>query len=90
LETLAGRRVDFRVIPVVREKDGYLTADKIEETSGGLADIDIMICGPPAMLQALRAQLLSKGVPAEKIHSEEFGFARQGRAPANRPKSVAR
>jgi predicted ferric reductase len=90
LETLAERRVDFRVIPVVREKDGYLTADKIEETSGGLADIDIMICGPPAMLQALRAQLLSKGVPAEKIHSEEFGFARQGRAPANRPKSVAR
>lgn len=90
LETLAQRRVDFRVISVVREKDGYLTADKVEDASGGLAGKDIMICGPPPMLQSLRGQLLAKGVPAERIHSEEFGFARQGRAPANRPKSAAR
>jgi predicted ferric reductase len=85
-----GARSGFRVIPVVREKDGYLTADRIEEASGSLAGKDIMICGPPAMLEALRTQLLAKGVPPERIHSEEFGFARQGRAPANRPRTAGR
>lgn len=26
------------------------------------------------MIESLRSQLLAKGVPAERIHSEEFGF----------------
>jgi predicted ferric reductase len=77
LETIAARREGLRVIPVIREKVGFLTADKISELSGGLQGRDIMICGPPAMLETLRAQLISKGVSDERIHSEEFGFARR-------------
>jgi predicted ferric reductase len=88
LETLAARRDGLRVIPVVREKVGYLSAEKIEEASGDLATKDIMICGPPAMLENLQAQLLARGVSAERIHSEEFGFARRP-ASERRPKRRA-
>jgi predicted ferric reductase len=90
LEAIGSRRSGFRVISVVREKVGYLTADKIEEVSGPLSGKDILICGPPAMLEALRTGLLARGVSPERIHSEEFGFARQGRAPANRPRAAVR
>ena len=36
------------------------------------------MCGSRA---SLRAQLLSEGVRRERIHAEEFGFARLGRRP---------
>jgi predicted ferric reductase len=77
LEATGDRRPGFRVIPVIRAHVGYLSADRIEEESGSLSEIDFLICGPPAMLQNLRAQLLAKGVPAARIHAEEFGFARR-------------
>ena len=89
LETIATRREGLRVIPVIREKVGYLTADKISEISGGLQGKDIMICGPPAMLETLRAQLISKGVSDERIHSEEFGFAKRP-ATRTRPAKASR
>src|SRR5439155_4819199 len=47
------------------------------------------ICGPPALIEALRGQLVAAGVPAAQIHAEEFGVAKLGRgggppAPAGR------
>lgn len=69
----------FNVIPYPEDEHGFLTADVIEERSGGLAARDIMICGPPPMIDALRAQLHAKGVPKKQVHFEKFGFERKRR-----------
>jgi predicted ferric reductase len=66
-----------KVIPVQEDTDGFLTAAKIAETSGPLdSDTDYLICGPPVMLHSLRAQLEAAGVPANRIHAEDFAFRR--------------
>jgi ferredoxin-NADP reductase len=51
-----------------------VTADDIAGVSRNLAAKDILICGPPPMVQSLTAQLGAAGVPRERIHYELFGF----------------
>ncbi|MBB4979595.1 MULTISPECIES: ferredoxin reductase family protein [Streptomyces] len=41
----------------------------------GLAGHDVYLCGPPAMARAATASLLRAGVPASRIHSEDFDHA---------------
>ncbi len=71
---------NFKVIPYPEDEVGFLTADEIEKRSGNLSGRDIMVCGPPPMIDALRTQLYAKGVPKKQVHFEKFGFApkRQG------------
>ncbi|WP_426363760.1 ferredoxin reductase family protein [Streptomyces sp. E-08] len=40
-----------------------------------LATHDVYLCGPPAMSRAATASLLRAGVPASRIHSEDFDHA---------------
>jgi predicted ferric reductase len=40
-----------------------------------IADRDVYICGPPAMMDATRQALDQLGVPEEQIHSERFALA---------------
>jgi len=65
----------LRVIPYVADTHGLLTADKIKEYSGDLTDTDILLCGPPPMMHAMKSQLKSLGVRASHIHSEEFSMS---------------
>ena len=51
-----------------------MTVDLCRENSGPLEDIDILIVGPPAMMDALRTQFEAAGVPPRHIHSERFAF----------------
>ena len=69
------RLPNFTVIPYPEDEVGFLTADAIEQRTPDLADRDIMICGPPPMIDALRAQLYEKGIPRARVHFEKFGFA---------------
>jgi predicted ferric reductase len=64
----------FRVIPVREDEEGFITAEKVAEACGDLADCDILICGPPAMLDNLMGQFLARGVPESRIHAEDFRF----------------
>ena len=64
----------LRVIPFPEDKLGNMSADYIEGTTKDLAACDILICGPPAMIDALTSQFLAKGVAADRIHFERFGF----------------
>ena len=64
----------FRVIPVTEDDIGFITADYVRKTSGSLKGRDILICGPPAMLDNLRYQFRHIGVPDERIHAEDFRF----------------
>jgi predicted ferric reductase/mono/diheme cytochrome c family protein len=86
---ISDRRGDFRVHLVPRDKLGFLTADRVAAASGDLSYQDVLICGPPAMIESLRSQLAGRGVPAEQIHAEEFGFAKLGRQPAAAPVETA-
>ncbi len=66
----------FRVFPYVADQQtGYLSADYIEKTSGGLEGKEIFICGPPSMMHSLRSQLSAKSIPGTSIHSEEFAMS---------------
>ena len=72
---IADRNPKMRVIPIRKDRLGYVTAADIEGVSKPLADNDILICGPPPMIHNLERQFLEMGVPRRQIHFELFGFA---------------
>jgi predicted ferric reductase len=78
LRAIAARRGDFEVTVVSRDPDGFLTADRLAAENPELASSDVLICGPPAMITNLRAQLVGRGLPERQFHAEEFGFANRG------------
>ncbi len=79
LREIAGSRDDFSVVLVARDTDGFLSAERVAREQDDLLSADVLICGPPAMIGNLRSQLRALGVPDERIHAEEFGFAKLGR-----------
>ena len=65
---------NFTYFPYVNsEQPSYLSADYINKVCG-VAGKEIFICGPPAMMKSMKAQLRAMGVPKRKIHSEEFSM----------------
>jgi predicted ferric reductase/mono/diheme cytochrome c family protein len=78
LKAVAARRDDFRLFLVPRDEIGFVTAERLAKESGALTTREILICGPPAMIESLRSQLTAHGVPGDRIHAEEFGFAKLG------------
>ena len=78
LEAIARHRDDFRLTVVPRDRDGFLTGERLAKESAKLADSDVLICGPPAMIENLRSQLVAVGVGADRIRAEEFAFAKVG------------
>jgi predicted ferric reductase len=79
LRAIAREREDFRVVLVPRETEGFLTAERVAAEHADLGAADVLVCGPPAMLDSLRAQHEERGLPRERFHAEEFGFAKIGR-----------
>lgn len=74
LQSLEAGKI-FRVIPFVADRQGFLTAKYMEQVTGPLRDRDILLCGPPPMMQALKGQLRAAGVKPGSIHSEEFSMS---------------
>jgi predicted ferric reductase len=74
LETVARNHRNFTLRGMCETSEGFLNAEILDKNSGELAQKDIFICGPPAMMKALKQQLIDKGVPDEQIHTEEFSF----------------
>lgn len=64
----------FRAHVLHSVRDGRLSVDKLVALSGDLSGKDIYLCGPVAMLEAFRLAFLNRGVPAGRIHYEEFNF----------------
>jgi predicted ferric reductase len=79
LHSIARVREDFRVVLVPRDTDGFLTGERLATENEDLAYADVLVCGPPAMIDSLRPQLAARGVARERFHAEEFGFAKIGR-----------
>ena len=79
LRAIERQRDDFRLTLVPRETDGFLTGERLARENEDLGSADVLVCGPPAMIESLRPQLAARGVDAERFHAEEFGFAKIGR-----------
>jgi predicted ferric reductase/mono/diheme cytochrome c family protein len=76
LRAIASEREGFRVVLVPRDREGFLTAERLEKEIGDLSTAHALICGPPAMIRSLKSQLIERGMPKANIQAEEFGFAR--------------
>jgi predicted ferric reductase len=72
LENIAKKNKNLKVIPVFTSEQGFITAEIINTKTKNLLEKEILICGPPSMMQSLRKQLKEKGVKNNKIHNEEF------------------
>lgn len=75
LYEIADRNPRLRVIPVRKDQLGFVSADDIHAASGDLRSKDILLCGPPGMVDNLTKQFVAAGVPSRQIHFEQFGFA---------------
>ena len=87
IHSIARQRENFRVAVVPRDREGFLTAERFAAENEDLTSVDVLICGPPAMIESLRSQLDAYGLPGSQIHAEEFSFAKIGR-PAAAPDDV--
>jgi predicted ferric reductase len=74
LYEIADRHKKLKVIPITRDKLGFITSDDIAGVTRPLHDKDILICGPPPMIDGLNRQFLEKGLSPQQIHFEKFGF----------------
>ncbi|MGH2736962.1 MAG: ferredoxin reductase family protein, partial [Actinomycetota bacterium] len=63
LEELAGRLPNFRVIPFPEPECGRPSAEAVARLCSDVDRRDIMICGPPIMIDVLRDQFAARGVP---------------------------
>lgn len=84
IRSIARGRNGFRVSLVPRDRDGFLTAERLAAENADLASADVLVCGPPVMIESLRSQLKARGMPGSQIHAEEFSFAKVGRPTAAR------
>ena len=82
---IAARRDGFEIAVVPRDTDGFLSAARLYAENQELAETDVLICGPPAMIVSLRAQLATRGFPQRQLHAEEFGFAKRGPEASGQP-----
>ncbi len=64
----------FRVFSWCSEEKGYVSAQAIAGSSGGLQNKDIFLCGPPVLMESLDGQFRKMGINEAKIHWENFNF----------------
>ncbi len=75
IRQLTAKLPNFKLHLWVTEKDGYLTADKIKQTTKDLAEAEILLCGPPPMMRALTDQCVKLNIKRRKIHFELFSLS---------------
>lgn len=81
LKTLQQQHVNLHVFAAMsrleKPHDGYrqgrLNKELLAEWIPDIQSKRIHICGPPAMMDAVKEMLGKSGVPAENIHTENFG-----------------
>ncbi len=56
------------------EERGYITADLLRKYLTDPTKYRYYLCGPPAMMDAMRSVIISLGVVSANIRSEEFGW----------------
>jgi len=81
LDSLIGARPGSPTAPSVRLHDLRSDSDdadalwnRLRERVGPPAGRQVFMCGPPALVDALRRRLIAAGVPPQDIHDERFDF----------------
>lgn len=74
LNKVAANHKNFSIKLINTTKSGFLTAESIVAECQNLQDAAFLVCGPPAMMKSLRAQLRKSGVRNSNIHTEEFSL----------------
>lgn len=96
LRQLRERNPNFKLLVAVEKLDGTfpgayegrLTKEKIHEAVPKITSLRVHLCGPPKMMEAIKAILVELKVPKEQIKEEAFGSGKPPtpKAPAaNRP-----
>lgn len=70
-------------------RKGRLSRELLAEWVPEIASRRIHICGPPAMMDAVKKMLAELDVPADSIHTENFGGEHKPRARAEQRAKVA-
>lgn len=77
------QRLDLRIVHVLENapadgyaaETGYVTGELLRRhLPSGYQRLQYFVCGPPPMMDAVEAELLRLGVPAERVHTERFSF----------------
>ena len=53
---------------------GYITAEKIQSIIPDFLEREVYLCGPPAMMTAVTAELEKLNIPKKQIHFEKFSY----------------
>lgn len=61
---------------------GRITKELLAQTVPDIAARRVHVCGPPTMMDAIKAALIELGVPPEQVKTEAFGAAKPTPAPA--------
>lgn len=78
--TLLGKQIAMPIYNVLSDqKDysgehGFIDGEKIKRLVPDVAERDVFLCGPPAMMWGIIAQLKELGVPANQVHYERFSL----------------
>ena len=64
---------------------GRITKELLTQTVPNLASRRIHLCGPPSMMDAIKAILTELGVPPDHVKTEAFGATKPAPAAAGRP-----
>jgi predicted ferric reductase len=73
LKEIAAANGNFKVVPIVTDKQGFITAERVAKDVE-LKKTDVLLCGPPPMMRALSDQFQKIGVAEDHIHYEEFSL----------------
>lgn len=57
---------------------GYIDKEKIARLVPDVATRDVYLCGPPPMMDGIRAALAELGVPKAQVHYERFSLYKKG------------
>lgn len=57
---------------------GYIDAAKITKLVPDVAEREVFLCGPPAMMQSVLQALAELGVPQNQVHYERFALHKAG------------
>lgn len=74
LRTIARQQPRLRIHLWCSATAGALTASRIAGSSRGSESADIFLCGPSGMIGAFTSQFRQLGIPAARLHYEEFTF----------------
>lgn len=75
LRAAVGRVPSMRVYMSHDDRDGFLSIERVATTLPRPLDRYVyFLCGPGGMIRAFEHELAARGVPASRMHHEEFGF----------------